>query len=419
MKETQSMVRSDVFQKCHQFTAAKEAIERGVYPYFQPLDDSEGNVVTLRGQQLIMIGSNNYLGLTTHPKVRQAAISAIERFGTSCTGSRFLNGTLAIHHELDTRMAEFMRKESAVCFSTGYQANLGAISALVGKNDLLVADKEAHASIIDGAALAVGTLKRFRHNDLDHLEYILQGAKDYAGVLVAIDGIYSMGGDIAPLPAIVELCKRYGARLMLDDAHGLGVLGEGHGTAAHFGLENEVDVIMGTFSKSFASLGGVIAGSETVIHYIKHFARSLIFSASMPAANVCTVLACLDVIGEEPERIQRLWENTAYIRRRLQRLGYDLGDSESPIIPVIIGSNELTFAMWKSLIELGVYTNPVIAPAAPPGRQLLRTSYMASHTREQLSLAGDAFLAVRPLFEIGIKAPALTSEMLGDDETPE
>ncbi len=409
---TEPVQLKDIFDKCARFTEAKEMIAQGLYPYFQPLDGSEGNAVTLRGKPLIMIGSNNYLGLSTDPRVRQAATEAIEQFGTSCTGSRFLNGTLALHHTLDQRMAEFMRQEAAVCFSTGYHANVGAISALVGRGDLLVTDKEAHASIIDGSSLSQGTLKRFRHNDLEHLETILKGANEYSGVLVAVDGVYSMGGDIAPLPEIVEICKRYGARIMVDDAHGLGVLGGGHGTVTHFGLDKEVDVIMGTFSKSFASLGGVIAGDERTIHYIQHFARSMIFSASMPAANVATVLTCVDIIEQEPERIERLWANTEYMRGRLQRLGYNLGESQTPIIPVFIGSNELTFAMWKSLLELGVYTNPVIAPAAPPGKQLLRTSYMATHTREQLSLAGDAFLAVRPLFEVGIQKPEAVERML-------
>lgn len=416
MSKVQELCARDLFAKCHQFTQAKEAMARGLYPFFQPLDGSEGNVVTLRGNPLIMIGSNNYLGLSQHPRVKQAAMDAVERYGTSCTGSRFLNGTLALHHELDHRMAEFMGQEASICFSTGYHANVGAISSIVGRNDLMIADKEAHASIIDGFSLSQGTLKRFRHNDLEHLEYILQNATDYAGILVVVDGVYSMGGDIAPLPEIVELCKRYNARIMVDDAHGLGVMGNGRGTVPHFGLEKEVDLIMGTFSKSFASVGGVIAGNETVIHYIQHFARSMIFSASMPAANVATVLACLDVLADEPERVSQLWENVAYMRRRLERLGYDLGESETPIIPVIIGSNDLTFIMWKALLDLGVYTNPVIAPAAPPGRQLLRTSYMASHTREQLSKAGDAFLAVRPLFEVGHKQPEALHEMLDENE---
>ena len=400
MSDSGSAPAKDLFDKCRRFTEAKALMQAGTYPYFQPLDDSEGTVVTLRGKQVVMIGSNNYLGLSTHPKVRQAAQDALQRFGTSCTGSRFLNGTLALHHELDQRMAEFIGKERAICFSTGYQANVGAISALVGRNDLILADKEAHASIIDGAQLSAGTLKRFRHNDLDHLDYVLKGAKDFAGVLVVVDGVYSMGGDIAPLPQIVETCKRHGARIMVDDAHGLGVTGKGHGTSAHFDLIDEVDLVMGTFSKSFASIGGVIAGDEDTIHYVQHFARSMIFSASMSAANVATVLACLDVIEEEPERVGLLWENAEYMRKGLKKLGYNLGPSESPIIPVILGSNERVFAAWKHLLDCGVYTNPVVSPAVPPGQQLLRTSYMANHTRVHLDTALVAFASLRSVLDM-------------------
>jgi len=374
----------DLFDKCYGFTRAKEAMRDGYYPYFMPLDDTEGNVVTMGDKKLVMAGSNNYLGLTTHPKVRQAAIEAIERYGTSCTGSRFLNGTLALHHELDRRLAEFLGKEAALCFSTGYQTNLGTISALVGRGDVAITDKEDHASIIDGCMLSMGTMKRFRHNDMDHLKYVLENSKDAKGILVVVDGVYSMGGDIAPLPELVELCKRYGARLMVDDAHSLGVLGNGRGTAAHFGLTDEVDLIMGTFSKSFASLGGVIAGDEQIIHYIQHHARSMIFSASMPASNVAAVLAALEVIETEPEWIERLWENTRYMLDGFKRLGFDTGPSQTPIIPIIIGDDFRTIGLWMGLFEEGVYTNPVLSPGVSPGGQRLRTSYMATHTREHL-----------------------------------
>ena len=374
----------DLFDKCYGFTRAKEAMRDGYYPYFMPLDDTEGNVVTMGDKKLVMAGSNNYLGLTTHPKVRQAAIEAIERYGTSCTGSRFLNGTLALHHELDRRLAEFLGKEAALCFSTGYQTNLGTISALVGRGDVAITDKEDHASIIDGCMLSMGTMKRFRHNDMDHLKYVLENSKDAKGILVVVDGVYSMGGDIAPLPELVELCKRYGARLMVDDAHSLGVLGNGRGTAAHFGLTDEVDLIMGTFSKSFASLGGVIAGDEQIIHYIQHHARSMIFSASMPASNVAAVLAALEVIETEPQWIERLWENTRYMLDGFKRLGFDTGPSQTPIIPIIIGDDFRTIGLWMGLFEEGVYTNPVLSPGVPPGGQRLRTSYMATHTREHL-----------------------------------
>jgi 8-amino-7-oxononanoate synthase len=384
----------NLFDKCYEFTRAKEAIRDGYYPYFMPLDDTEGNVVTMGDRKLVMAGSNNYLGLTTHPKVRQAAIEAVEKYGTSCTGSRFLNGTLALHHELDHRLAEFIGKEAALCFSTGYQTNLGTISALVGKGDVAITDKDDHASIIDGCMLSLGTMKRFRHNDMDHLKYVLESSKDAKGILVAVDGIYSMGGDIAPLPELVELCKRYGARLMVDDAHSLGVLANGHGTAAHFGLTDEVDLIMGTFSKSFASLGGVIAGDEHIIHYIQHHARSMIFSASMPASNVAAVLAAVEVIETEPEWVERLWDNTQYMLEGFKRLGYDTGPSETPIIPIMIGDDFRTLGLWMGLFEEGVYTNPVISPGVPPGGQRLRTSYMATHTREHLDWVLDGFEVV-------------------------
>ncbi|NIA14037.1 MAG: aminotransferase class I/II-fold pyridoxal phosphate-dependent enzyme [Nitrospiraceae bacterium] len=380
-----------LFDKCSQFVRAKQLMKSGRYPFFLPLEDTEGCTVVLRGKKLVMAGSNNYLGLTTHPKVRRAAVEAVEKYGTSCTGSRFLNGTLTLHHELDRRMADFMAKEAAICFSTGYQANLGAVSALVGKRDVAITDKEDHASIIDGCRLSRGTVKWFRHNDMDHLIHVLESVKDADGVLVVVDGVYSMGGDIAPLPALVETCKRYGARLMVDDAHGLGVLGGGHGTAAHFDLIEEVDLLMGTFSKSFASQGGVIAGDEGVIHYIQHHARSLIFSASMPACNVATVLAALDVIESEPEHLERLWENAWYMMDGFRRLGYNIGSTETPIIPVIVGDDFGTIALWWELIERGVYTNPVLSPAVQPGGQLLRTSYMATHTREHLDRVLAAF----------------------------
>jgi 8-amino-7-oxononanoate synthase len=384
----------NLFDKCYEFTRAKEAMRDGYYPYFMPLDDTEGNVVTMGDKKLVMAGSNNYLGLTTHPKVRRAAIEAVEKYGTSCTGSRFLNGTLALHHELDHRLAEFIGKEAALCFSTGYQTNLGTISALVGRGDVAITDKEDHASIIDGCMLSLGTMKRFRHNDMDHLKYVLENSKDAKGVLVAVDGIYSMGGDIAPLPELVELCKRYGARLMVDDAHSLGVLANGHGTAAHFGLTDEVDLIMGTFSKSFASLGGVIAGDEHIIHYIQHHARSMIFSASMPASNVAAVLAAVEVIETEPEWVERLWDNGHYMLAGFKRLGYDTGPSETPIIPIMIGDDFRTLGLWMGLFEEGVYTNPVLSPGVPPGSQRLRTSYMATHTREHLDWVLKGFEVV-------------------------
>lgn len=377
----------DLFDKMRKFTRAKEAIESGIYPYFQPLSDSEGTTATFKGREVVMIGSNNYLGLTTHPKVRQAAIDAIEQYGTSCTGSRFLNGTLAFHLELDRRLAAFVGKEAAVVFPTGYQTNVGTISAVVQKGDFVIIDKDDHASIVDGCMMSRGEMRRFNHNNPESLDTTLSRLPEDAGKLVVVDGVYSMGGDIAPLPKIVEICKRYGARIMVDDAHSLGVLADGRGTAAHFGMTDDVDLIMGTFSKSFASIGGFIAGSEEAIHYIQHHARALMFSASLPAANAAAVLAALEIIENEPEHVQRLWDNAEYMRAGLHRLGYDTGPSETPIIPLMIRDEIRTVLAWHALVENGVYTNPVVPPGVPPNSSLLRTSYMATHTHEHLDRA--------------------------------
>ena len=375
----------DLFAKCIGFTMAREVMATGNYPYFMPLDDTEGTEVTIRGRKLVMIGSNNYLGLTTHPKVREAAIEATRQFGTSCTGSRFLNGTLASHLELERRLADFVEMEAALVFSTGYQVNVGTISSLLGRSDYVITDKDDHASIVDGCQMSLGTLKRYRHGDMEDLERVLAQVPPEAGKLVVTDGVFSMGGDIAPLPEMLPACKRHGARLMVDDAHGIGVLGGGKGTAHHLGVHDEVDLVMGTFSKSFASLGGFIAGSETVIHYVQHHARSLIFSASMPPGNVAAVCAALEVMIAEPERIARVNEIAETMRKELKRLGFDTGPSQTPIIPIIVGNEYATFAAWKALFEEGVYTNPVIPPAVPPNKSLLRTSYMATHTEPQLA----------------------------------
>ena len=383
----------DLFQKCADYTRAHDLKAAGFYPYFLPLEDTEGTEVVIDGRKLLMLGSNNYLGLTTHPKVRQAAVDAVGQFGTSCTGSRFLNGTLALHHELEIRLAEFVNKEAALVFSTGMQVNLGTISYLVGKCEYVITDKDDHASIVDGAMLSFGKMLRFRHNDVYDLERVLKKAGD-AAKLVVVDGIFSMGGDIAPLPEIVPLCQAYGARLMVDDAHSVGVLGRGRGTAAHFGLTDEVDLIMGTFSKSFASLGGYIAGDASVIHYIQHHARALIFSASMPAHCVAPVLAALDVIESEPELVDHLWSVTERMRTGLKALGFNTGVSETPVIPVVIGGDDETFVTWKALYDAGIYTNPVISPAVPKGMALLRTSYMATHTNEQIDRALGIFETV-------------------------
>jgi 8-amino-7-oxononanoate synthase len=384
----------DIFEKCHGFTSAKEAMAIGIYPYFIPLQENEGTEAICQGRRMIMCGSNNYLGLTTHPKVRQAALDAIYRFGTSCTGSRFVNGTLELHLQLEHELAEYVGKEAALIFSTGMQVNLGTISALVGRGDFVVLDKDDHASIVDGAKLSYGEAKRFRHNDMDDLERVLSHLPTEKGKLVVVDGLYSMGGDIAPLPEMVPICRKYEARLMVDDAHAMGVLGGGHGTAAHFNMTGEVDLIMSTFSKSFASLGGFIAGDEPIIHYVKHHARSVIFSASIPPSNTAAALAALHVMQEEPERIKRVNEIGDKMRYEYRRLGFNIGSSVSPIIPIIIGDDMRTILIWKRLFELGVFVNPVISPAVPEGQQLLRTSYMATHTDAQLDHVLEIFAQV-------------------------
>jgi 8-amino-7-oxononanoate synthase len=384
----------DLFEKCYTDTLtrrAKEAMQAGLYPYFIPLSDTEATEVTIGNHRLIMIGSNNYLGLTTHPKVRKAAIEATERFGPSCTGSPFLNGTLELHLELRRRLAEFVGKEAALVFPTGMQVNLGTISAVVGRGDFVVTDKEDHASIVDGCRLSFGTTRRFNHSDMDHLDRVLAGIPEDSGALVVVDGVYSMGGDIAPLPEIAELCKKHGARLMVDDAHSVGVLGGGRGTAAHFGLTDEVDLIMGTFSKSFASLGGFIAGDTDVIDFIKYHARALIFSASITPASTAAAMAALEVMQEEPERIARVNQIGERMRDEYRKLGFDVGVSETPVVPIIIGDDIPTVLAWKTLFDAGVYTNPVVPPGVPPESSRLRTSYMATHTDEQLDRVVAAF----------------------------
>ena len=356
----------------------------GFYPYFRVVESEQNPEVIVEGKKMIMLGSNNYLGLTSHPKVKEAAIEAVKKYGSGCAGSRFLNGTLDIHVQLEEKLAKFFRKENALTFSTGYQTNLGIISSIAGKDDVVVIDKLDHASIIDACRLSYADVKKFKHNDMKSLEFILSECGD-RGKLVVIDGVYSMEGDIAPLPEIVKVCKKYGARIMVDDAHGVGVLGKtGRGTAEHFGLEKDVDIIMGTYSKSMASIGGFVAASEDVIHYIKHTSRPLIFSASPPPASVASVIAALDVIDQEPERRERLWHNTNKMMKAFKNMGYDTGTSETPIIPLLMGEMERAFMMWKILSDEGVFVNPVAPPATPPGRCLIRTSYMATHTDEQL-----------------------------------
>jgi 8-amino-7-oxononanoate synthase len=382
---------TDIFDKCYRFQKAKDLISHNLYPYFRIIESAQDPEIILNGRKMIMVGSNNYLGLTSHPKVKEAAIAAIRKYGTGCAGSRFLNGTLDIHVQLEEKLARFMRKEAALIFSTGFQVNLGVISALVGKDDVVIIDKMDHASIIDGCRLSFGDIKKYKHNDMADLERLLKEYEE-KDKLVIIDGVFSMEGDIAPLPEIVPLIKKDGARLMVDDAHGIGVLGEtGRGTAEHFGLEDEVDLIMGTYSKSLASIGGFISGSADIIHYIKHFARSLIFSASPPPASVASVSAALDIIEDEPERRIQLWKNTKKMLDGFNALGFQTGHSETPIIPVIVGDDEKAFVMAMMLQDEGVFANATVTPAVPSGMALIRTSYMATHTDEHLDIVLSTF----------------------------
>lgn len=392
----------DLFEKCQKFTRAKEAIAAGMYPYFRAIQSGPGSEVMINGKKMIMIGSNNYLGLTGHPKVIEAAINATKKYGSGCTGSRFLNGTLDIHEELEHRLARFMNKEAALCFSTGFQTNQGAITAIVDKDDLIFTDRADHASIVDGCRLAFGKTVKYKHNDMKELERVLEAHKHRnVGKLIASDGVFSMEGDIVNLPDLVKLAKNYGARVYLDDAHSIGVLGKhGRGTGEHWGLESEVDMVMGTFSKSFASLGGFIAASELVIHYVKHHARALIFSASMPPSAVATVLACIDIIESEPERLEQLWKNTRKMKEGYDSLGFDTGHSQTPIIPIKIGEDDDCFAFWKLLFENNVFANPSVSPAVPPHEAIIRTSYMATHTDEELDQVLEIFATLGKQFGI-------------------
>jgi 8-amino-7-oxononanoate synthase len=391
----------DLFEKCHSYKAAKLARKKGYYPYFIPIDSGQGTQVTTRGKRLIMIGSNNYMGLVSHPKVVEAARAALEKYGAGCTGSRFLNGTLDIHEKLEEELAEFMHKEAALVISTGFQTNLATISCLVSKGDVVITDRADHASIVDGCRLGFGKILKYRHNDMDDLDRVLKNLGDGPGRMIVTDGVFSMEGDIVDLPHVVELKNKYGCRLMVDDAHSVGVLGpQGNGTAAHFGLQDEVDITMGTFSKSFVSIGGFIAAEFDVIDYIKHHGRALIFSASMPPASVAAVRAALQIIKAEPERRERLMKNAEKMRQGFQAMGYDTGTSQTPIIPVLIGEDVKTFYFWKSLFENGIFANPVITPAVPPGHGLIRTSYMATHTDEELDQVLEVFQRVGREMEI-------------------
>lgn len=379
----------DLFAKCGQLENVRLAKEKGIYPYFHQLNSKQGPEVVMEGKDIIMIGSNNYLGLTSHPEVIEAGIKAIEQFGSGCSGSRFLNGTLTSHVELERELAEFLNKEDVVTFSTGFQSNLGIISAIAGRTDYILCDKENHASIYDGCKLSFAKMLRYNHSDMQDLERLLQTIDTTnSGILIVTDGVFSMGGDICKLPEIVALAKKYGARVMVDDAHGLGVLGaHGRGTAEHFGLEDEVDIYMGTFSKSLASLGGYMAAKKEVCDYVRHVSRPFIFCASITPANVACARTALKILKREPERVQNLKNICNYMRAGLKREGIDIIDSQTPIIPIYTYGNVRTFTACKLLFERGVYVNPVVSPATPVGMSLLRTSYTATHTQEQMDRA--------------------------------
>ncbi len=385
---------TDMLAKAYAYSRPQEVRALGLYPYFIPVEQSDATEVMVEGRRRIMVGSNNYLGFTNDPRVLEAAAAALQKYGSACTGSRFLNGNTDLHERLEVELAQLMGKDAALVFPTGYQANLGVISALAGPGDVLLIDKLNHASMVDGATLSGAEVVRFRHGDLKHLEARLTRAAGRPKMVI-VDGVFSMEGDLADVPRIADMCDAHSARLVVDDAHGVGVFGEtGAGVCEHFGMTSRVDLIVGTFSKSFASIGGFVVGDEAVISYLRHTARSLIFSASIPASACATVLAAIEIMRQEPERRIRLWENARRMQRELSGLGFDTFGSESPIVPVIVGGTLRTFEFWKRLLDAGVFTNPVIAPAVPATSGRIRTSYMATHTEAQLDQVLDAFQRV-------------------------
>ncbi|MEQ8577992.1 MAG: aminotransferase class I/II-fold pyridoxal phosphate-dependent enzyme [Balneola sp.] len=396
MADTKTEVaKNDIFAKAYNFTKADEVKEQGLYPYFKPLEATDGTIVEIEGHEVIMAGSNNYLGLTNDIRTIEAAQQALTKYGTGCTGSRYLNGTLDIHLELEEKLAAFMGKENCVLFSTGYQTNEGTIQTIAQRNDIIFSDRDNHACIVVGTLCSNAKTMRYQHNDMGQLRKLLEKADPNAGKIIITDGVFSMSGTLAKVPELVKLAKEFNARLYLDDAHAVGVIGEGgRGSASVFGLTDEVDLISGTFSKSFASLGGFIVGNKQVIEYIRHTSPAHIFSASMPPANVATVLKALEILQEEPWRIERLEEISIYMRTELKNLGFNVWSSESPIVPVVIGDMMDCFKFWKDLFEEGVYANAVVPPAVPKGQSLLRTSYMASHTNEHLDRILEAFRKV-------------------------
>jgi 8-amino-7-oxononanoate synthase len=378
----------DLFTKCFEFTRADEVKALGVYPYFRPIEENEGPVVQIEGRKVIMAGSNNYLGLTAHPKVVEAAVKAVEKYGTGCSGSRYLTGTLDLHIELEEKLAKFFNAEAVLLFSTGYQTAQGVIPTLVGRNEYIISDKDNHACIVAGNLMAKGALGnfvRYKHNDMDDLERVIEKLPSDASKFVVSDGVFSTGGEIVDLPRLNEIAKKHKARIMIDDAHSVGVIGKGgRGTASEFNLEKDIDLTMGTFSKTFASLGGFVAGPERVINYIKHFSLALIFSASPTPASVAAALAALEILEKEPERVQKLISNANYMRNGLKEKGFNVIDGRTAIVPVIIGNDGIALKMWRILYDSGVFVNVFVPPGVPEGRQMMRTSYMATHEKEHL-----------------------------------
>lgn len=385
----------DLFTKCHEFTRADEIKKTGLYPYFRAIEENEGPVVQIEGRKIIMAGSNNYLGLTAHPKVKEAAIKAVEKYGTGCSGSRYLTGTLDLHIELEHRLAKFFNKEAVLLFSTGYQTAQGIIPTLVQRGDYVVSDKDNHACIVAGNLMAKGAMSefvRYKHNDMDDLERVIQKLPANSGKLIVSDGVFSTGGEIVDLPKLNKIAKQYKARILIDDAHSVGVIGKGgRGTASEFNLENEIDLTMGTFSKTFASLGGFVAGEERVINYIKHFAPALIFSASPTPASVAAALAALDILEAQPELVTKLVNNASKVRNAFKELGFNVTEGRTAIVPVIVGDDALAFKMWRMLYDAGLFVNVFISPGVPPGRQMMRTSYMAAHEESHLNSIIEIF----------------------------
>jgi 8-amino-7-oxononanoate synthase len=382
----------DVFQKAFEYDLYEVYKAKGLYPYFRPIETGNDTEVSINGKKMIMLGSNSYMGLTFNEKTMQGAIEAVRSHGTGCAGSRFLNGTLDLHVDLELKLARFMGKEAALLFSTGMLANMGVLSTIVGRNDIVFVDKGDHASIIDGVRLSFSRVSKYKHNDMDDLGRLLEEAGSEPGKLIVVDGVFSMEGDIADLPGIVDLAKKHGARVMVDEAHAIGVLGKnGMGTAEHFGLQNEVDIQMATFSKTFATIGGFIVSNTKVIEFLKHHSRALIFTASPPPAVLGAVNAALDIIANEPQRRVRLLQIAVKMRSAFKEMGYDVGPTQTPIVPLIIGDMDKCFMLWREVTDRGLFVNPAIPPAVPPGHSLIRTSYTATHTDEQLDFALDVF----------------------------